>query len=45
VLETAGALYEARPSGTSHVVRDGKLLTGQNQQSATALAVELAGML
>ncbi len=45
VLEEAGALFEARPPRTSHVVRDGKLLTGQNQQSSTALAVELAGML
>jgi putative intracellular protease/amidase len=45
VLEAAGALYEAKPPRTPHVVRDGMLLTGQNQQSSTALAVELAGML
>jgi putative intracellular protease/amidase len=45
VLEEAGALFEAKPPRTPHVVRDGKLLTGQNQQSSTPLAVALAGML
>jgi putative intracellular protease/amidase len=45
VLEAAGALYEAKPPRTPHVVRDGKLLTGQNQQSSTPLAEALAGMI
>jgi putative intracellular protease/amidase len=45
VLEGAGALYECKPARTAHVVKDGRLLTGQNQQSSTPLAAELAGML
>jgi putative intracellular protease/amidase len=45
VLEAAGALYECKPVRTAHVVKDGKLLTGQNQQSSKSLAVELARML
>ena len=37
-LRLAGALYEALPALTPHVVVDGNLITGQQQVSATAAA-------
>jgi len=37
-LRLAGALYEALPAWTSHVVVDGNLITGQQQVSAQAAA-------
>ena len=37
-LRLAGAKYEADPAGSSHVVIDGNLVTGQNPASAEAAA-------
>jgi putative intracellular protease/amidase len=40
-LRLAGALYEAEPAWTPHVVVDGNLITGQQQKSAAAAANEV----
>lgn len=37
-LRDLGALFENRDNFTSHAVRDGRLVTGQNPQSTTAIA-------
>ena len=37
-VKKAGAMYEAAPPWQSHVVRDGRLVTGQNQASSARLA-------
>lgn len=37
-LRLAGALYEAEPAWTPHVVVDGNLITGQQQKSAGVAA-------
>jgi putative intracellular protease/amidase len=40
-LADLGALYSQAPAGTSHVVRDGSLVTGQNSASAAGTAEAL----
>lgn len=40
-LSARGALVESGPAWTSHVVRDGNLISGQNPQSSAAVAAEL----
>jgi putative intracellular protease/amidase len=47
VLREAGGRYSALEPGASHVVRseDGRVLTAQNQQSATAFGLALAALL
>ena len=37
-LVRLGGLYSKGPDGTSHVVRDGALITGQNRDSAADAA-------
>jgi putative intracellular protease/amidase len=37
-LRDLGALFENSDNFTSHAVRDGRLVTGQNPQSTTAIA-------
>jgi putative intracellular protease/amidase len=41
VLEQTGAAYSRVAPNDPYVIRDGKLLTGQNQQSASEYALEL----
>jgi putative intracellular protease/amidase len=36
-LREAGALFESSDNFTSHAVRDGRLITGQNPQSTEAV--------
>jgi putative intracellular protease/amidase len=45
VLEKAGGLYESKGIQEAHVVQDGNLLSGQNQQSATDYGIRLRDML
>jgi putative intracellular protease/amidase len=41
VLEEAGTVYTRVAPNDPHVVQDGKLVTGQNQQSASEYALVL----
>lgn len=45
MLKANGGLYESGPDGGSHVVVDGKLVTGQNPASSEAAAKELLKLL
>ena len=45
VLEKVGGRYEAKGIQQPHVVQDGRLLSGQNQQSATDYGIRLRDML
>ncbi len=41
VLEEAGSIYSRRGNDDPYVIRDGKLVTGENQQSASEYAIVL----
>ncbi len=45
VLEQAGGIYECAGLQLPHVVQDGRLLSGQNQESATDYGMRLRDML
>jgi putative intracellular protease/amidase len=45
VLEEVGARYSRVAPDDPYVIRDGKLLTGQNQQSASEYALQLLHMM
>jgi putative intracellular protease/amidase len=45
VLEEAGSLYTRVAPNDPYVVKDGKLVTGQNQQSASEYALIFLHML
>ncbi len=44
-LRALGARYERRPAWKPHVIRDGKVITGQNPASATGVAHEILAAL
>ena len=45
VLEEAGSVYSSVAPNEPYVIRDGRLVTGQNQQSASEYAIVLLGAL